>query len=764
MKRCRVEISGLVQGVGFRPFIYRTAETYNVTGFVRNTLQGVTIEAEANQTNLDRFLESIRKHPPTAARVESVMLFDIATKNDSGFQIEQSDNSGASKAVMPKDRSPCSPCITELFDPKNRRYLYPFITCNECGPRFTIAEALPFDRTHTTMKLFQLCEECRVEYHDPSNRRFHAQTISCRNCGPQLALCKKAKLTQHQHACAIAEAASIVKQGGLIAVKGVGGYQLVCSALASTSIARIRRYKERRLKPFAVMAPSIADAAMLCHISPSESELLSSPVAPVVLLYITDTFQVHRTICPAVAPGLLTMCVMLPSSPLHHLLLSATQEWLVVTSANRGGEPMFTQDSEAMANLSEVVDGILSHDRIIAHLADDSVVRDAGGQTIVMRHARGLAPTEIRTSQGNSFYGAIGFGGHTMSAFALATADRLVLCQHIGDLGSQRARDVFLQELKSLEKIYAMDRHPNIICRDAHPTYNSTALAEERSKSTRSVYHHEAHLASLIAERHVVERSLGVVCDGTGLGRNNTIWGGEFFLIEKNTCKRIGSLLPFRLPGGERAINEPRRSALGMLYETYGDKAASTPFALREFTDTERTLLISALKQDINAPYTTSLGRLFDGLSALLGLCSISDYEAQAPMALEVLAKQTQPQSSRPIVWTQDTSGFWQWDWRNLVSAACEAYASAEKRHIFSTAFHATIVQAVYELAQQFEVTKVLLTGGVFQNAVLVKNFQTCFDAAGISLVTHQVVPPGDGGLALGQVAAVHKKARPTCA
>ena len=344
-------------------------------------------------------------------------------------------------------------------------------------------------------------------------------------------------------------------------------------------------------------------------------------------------------------------------------------------------------------------------------------------------------------------------GGHTKAAFALAVRGRSILGQHLGDLGSRRARNVYLKELQSYQTIYGLDLSSSITCCDAHPTYDSTALALERVGRVKTIYHHEAHLESLITERGFKGDALGVVCDGSGLGTDGGMWGGEFFLIQDKCRKRIGSLMPFRLPGGERAIREPKRSAFGMLHATYGDASASDPFVLREFNDQERVLIAAALRQEINAPRTTSLGRLFDGLAALLGICTLSDYEAQAPMAMEALAHGAPPGDPLPVTWVQDESGLWQWDWRGLVSAARENEGRDADRRKFAAAFHATIVQVVYELAQRFKVDTILLTGGVFQNAVLVELCQKRLRAAGMSVITHQLIPPGDGGLAIGQIA-----------
>ena len=750
-----IEISGLVQGVGFRPFVFQLASKHRVFGNVRNTLGGVSIEAQADEVVLDTFLLELRNKAPEASHIQSIAISELAPKEEDKFRIEESSTDHTNTTSMPHDRAPCRKCLQEFYDKGNHRYRYPFITCNNCGPRFTIAEALPFDRHNTTMRSFVLCSSCRSEYSDPTNRRFHAQTVSCPKCGPQLVF--KTGESAFVEEAALSKTIDLIKKGGLVAVKGVGGYQLICSALAQDSIARIRRFKTRKLKPFAVMAPNTSEVESLCHVSSSEKELLCCPVAPVVLLYVKNRDNFIKKIHGDIAPSLSTLGIMLPPSPLHHLLVQESGSWLVVTSANRRGEPMHYINDEVTEELNDVVDGILHHNRQILHLADDSVIRFADKQMIVLRHARGLAPSEV--SFDHEKFCGLGIGGHTKSAFALALENRFILSQHIGDLDSRRACDVLMREVKSFEKIYKADERIAQIACDAHSAYSSTKLAAKCRNDYQTVLHHEAHLESLIAEHGFSGRALGVVCDGTGIGEDGTIWGGEFFLVDGNQRKRIGSLLPFRLPGGDSAVKEPRRSALGMIYETYGDAASTHPLVTSSFRGDEVSLLFPAMKRNINTPQTSSLGRLFDGFAALSGLLSIADYEAQAPLALEALAHEITEINPFPVVWKLDTKGIWRWDWRNLVTFATEARSSHIARSKFSAAFHATIVQASHELAEKHDVNTLLLTGGVFQNAYLVSRFQQR-SSSKLFVITHNRIPPGDGGLALGQIAAVRQRGK----
>ncbi len=760
MRRCRVEVFGLVQGVGFRPFVYRLAVKYRLTGLVSNTRGGVVIEIQGNESENKAFLNDLVATKPEASVIESLRTTEIPLQSGPTFRIVPSLSNGPDSTAMPHDLAPCNECIQEMLDRQNRRYRYPFITCNDCGPRFTIAEDLPFDRQNTAMLPFVLCATCELEYGTPENRRFHAQTISCPSCGPQLAYHNHGKNFASEEA--LSEAVRVINAFGIIGVKGVGGYQLVCLARSSAAIKLIRQFKNRMLKPFAVMAPGISSVESLCVLNTEERHALVSGVAPIVLLYRKCDASDEGFVCNAVAPSIPTLGVMLPSSPLHHLLARDTGEWLLVTSANRRGDPMITDDDEARRELAGIADGILYHNRQIVHLADDSVVRVAGAQRIVLRHARGLAPTEIRLDGGTSC--GIGYGGDSKAAFAIHLANRCILGQHLGDLESRRACAVFEKERKSFEKIYGLDARNAIVACDTHSSYGSNRLALQRTDRVEEVYHHHAHLESLIAEKTFSGKALGAVCDGTGLGPDGSIWGGEFFLVDGKERRRVGSLLPFRLVGGEAAIKDLRRIALGMLYETYGEKCFNHPFVTDSFTIAERSLLEIAFERSINTPYTSSLGRLFDGLAALVGLLSASDYEAQAPMALEALARDAQDAEPLPVRWLRDSSGLWRWDWRNIVPFALEACSAEGMRCRFSAAFHATVVKVAHDLALQFDSSTVLLTGGVFQNAALVKLFQEILPSAGLAVICHNRIPPGDGGLALGQVAATLRREKEPCA
>ena len=760
MTRYRIEIAGIVQGVGFRPFVYRLALAHSLVGCVRNTTEGVVIEVQGAPEKLQAFGQALTAGSPVAARLDSISYKEIPAADDKLFCIESSELQGERTASIPRDRAPCSFCLDEFYDPGNRRFHYPFITCNDCGPRFTITEGLPFDRRHTTMRDFSLCEACRNEYADPSNRRFHAQTNSCPQCGPELSMSRSVNgvLGSTTGEKAFQEALEILKNGGFLAIKGVGGYQLVCSAKSSGGIERIRHYKQRNLKPFALVAPTLSDVTRFCHVSAAEAQFLSSPVAPVMILYIKNLVSRVTSIHENVSPNLKTLGVMLPNNPILHRLVRDSGHWLVVTSANLRGEPMHTDDALVACDLASIVDGILSHNRSIAHVADDSVVRFAGDKMIVLRHARGLAPAEIKLndSKDESRY-VVGFGGHSKSSFALAMGRRCILSQHIGDLDSQRAYDVFMHELQSFEKMFGMNSKSKIIACDAHSQYGSSILASKQRLPLQTVFHHEAHLASLLAEKGFEGRALGFVCDGTGLGRDGSIWGGEFFVVDGSNCHRVGSLLPFRLPGGELAIRDPRRSALGLLYKSFGQEAFEHPFTQRVFEDSERAMLTAAITREINAPLTTSLGRLFDGLAVLSGTCLVSEYEAHAAMELESIARDCfgAECDGFSINWIRGESGHWYWDWRNVIGFAEEAAGNAGARSRFASMFHNTVVNAVGDLSRRLNIDTVLLTGGVFQNALLVERASKILGAAHVTVLTQEVIPPGDGGLALGQVASI---------
>lgn len=758
MKRFRLEISGLVQGIGFRPHVCRLAQRYGVAGFVQNSRGGLSLEVEGFDTDVKLFLQNLRGEAPAAAHIDSWHCEEMTPMGAREFRIRESDLNPGGGAAMPKDRAPCEHCMDEFWDPTNRRFLYPFITCDSCGPRFTIADELPFDRERTCMSVFTLCEICQREYEDPKDRRFHAQTISCRDCGPQLSL-RGANEKEVLGTDALTAANELLDNGGLLVVKGIGGYQFVCRADNTQSIARIRQFKRRPKKPLALMATNIAQIRDWCKLSSFEIEQLRSPAAPIVVLEqdLGRRSAKSKGIAETLAPSLGTLGWMLPPTPFHHFLMRERNVPLVVTSANLPGEPMIGKEEEAL-KLAQWLDGtVLTHNRGIVHIADDSVLKCTDMDRIIIRLGRGLAPTEIGRVSGDDQDIILGVGGHLKSAFAIGVGPRFILSQHIGDLDNPAALSLLRQEVQFFTEIYGKKGQQERLGLDAHPSYGSRPLAEELGWPKVNVFHHEAHLAGLLAEKGASGRVLGVVADGSGLGRDGDIWGGEFFLADSSQMERVGSILPFPLLGGEKAVREPRRSAFGMLTVAKEMDWDIQPFVVKHFSAWERDWIKNSLTVRAQCPMTSSLGRVFDAVAALLGLNLKSGYEAEAAMQLEDRARLGLAQDPQPlpmeVVWRQEPDGLWRWDWRNIVHWLVKTEWDSRTLASASAKFHRTVTEVIRQMAQRFQVSTVAASGGVFQNAVLVQMLRRVLNEDSISLLIHDDIPPGDGGLALGQVA-----------
>ena len=755
MKRFGIHVSGLVQGVGFRPFLHRLALEHRIYGSVRNTRDGVLVDAEGSSPALLSFLSDIRDRAPQCARIERISVASYPLSGESTFKIAPSDvesmQEGETVTSVPKDLAPCDTCLRELRDPANRRYRYPFITCNMCGPRYTIAEHLPFDRHHTAMADFSMCSACALEFTSPHDRRYHAQTMSCPDCGPLLSWSHNE--THERGEKAFATALMAIKHGGVIAVKGVGGFHLICMAQNSAAVERIRRIKKRPMKPLAVMAPDLQAVRDVCEVPTLAASWLCSAAAPIVLLQrkmdVLDSF-----ISAYVAPRTTTLGVMLPSNPLYAMLAEELGAWLVVTSANHSGAPTEITEDGVQEFAGSLIDGILSHNRRITHLADDSVGRIGGDQMIVLRHGRGLAPTEVIVQNPSSHQGAA-LGAHQKASFALRVGQKIVLSPYIGDWEHADTRPAFMREWATLSELYGLPHRKladmGILACDSHPHYGSSVLAAEQHSHPVHVRHHAAHLESLIAERGFSGRALGVVWDGTGLGDDGTIWGGEFFLVNGSERERIASIRTIPLWGADQAIREPRRTALGLVWESTDHHVDQVPYWLENTSDLERSFLPMAFGLRSGILTSSSIGRMFDGMAALLGIDAAVHYEAQAAMALENLARKSKGCRALPIVWERDDDGLLRWDWRDLVKGALQAKAEQERIQ-FAADFHATLSRVIAELARIVEVKTILFTGGVFQNALLMDLCVAECAYRNLKYLTHTYVPPGDGGLALGQL------------
>jgi hydrogenase maturation protein HypF len=742
-QRKRLKISGTVQGVGFRPFLYRRAVAHGLSGFAMNGNDGVVAEIEGQAESIAAFIDDIRESAPPNAIVRDIVLSDRALVGDSDFTIRESARGGVPATSVLPDLATCEKCLAEIFDPLDRRYLYPFTNCTNCGPRYSIIHDLPYDRARTVMRDFPMCDACAAEYADPANRRFHAEPNACPDCGPQLALLDKSGKELAKRHAALRAAAEAIRQGQIVAVKGLGGFHLMADARDAEAIRRLRQRKHREEKPFAVMAPSLEAARALCHIDHAEEALLTSRERPIVLL----CRRPDAAIAEEVAPGNPTLGLMLPYTPLHHILTAELDFPVIATSGNLSDEPIAVDNDDALDRLGEIADLFLVHDREIVRPVDDSVTRVLRSRPQILRRARGYAPASISVEPMPE--GILALGGHLKAALALTREDGVVLSPHIGDLESSLSRDTFEAVADSVLQLY--ETKPRVLACDLHPDYHTTRLAEawaqEQGLPLARVQHHLAHVAAGMAEHGLAPPVLGVAWDGTGFGTDGTIWGGEFLLVTEDGWKRVGHLRPFRLPGGEAAIREPRRAAFGLLYEVFGKDVATMrhlpPAA--SFSEPERRTLAAMLEKGMNAPVTTSAGRLFDGVSALLGLRQGNGYEGQAACALE-WAVAPDDRASYPFAVTGNTV-----DWAPALHAILDDVEAGIPVGLIAARFHAGLADAIATMAHQIVVETVMLTGGCFQNRVLTERAVEALKLAGHRVYWHEKVPPGDGGLALGQ-------------
>jgi len=752
-KRIRLEIRGIVQGVGFRPHAYRLALELDLCGWVRNDGWGVRLELEGAPAALEAYATRLVEGAPPAAQVESLVQTELPTEGEQGLRILPSAEGGGAAGVQ-ADMAPCADCLRELFDPSDRRYRYPFLSCTQCGPRFTILERLPYDREGTTMRAFPLCDACRVEFEDPGDRRFHAQPLACPACGPQLALWSSGGEVLATREQALRHAVARVQEGGLLALKGRGGFQLVCRADDGQAVARVRALKQREKKPLAVMVPDRSSARALCALEPDEERLLASLAAPIVLARRGPA----GGICEQVAPDLLTLGVMLPSTPLHHLLLAAVGAPLVVTSGNLPGEPMITCEQAALLELGQGVDALLVHDRVISNLADDSVVRWAAGRPLLLRRARGYVPRPVPLGLGyRPSEPVLAQGGHLKATLALGGGEAAWVSQHVGDLDSPRAREAYAKVEAAL--LSRRGASPEVSACDLHPDYATTRHAESSGRRLIRVQHHEAHVLAVLAEHGVTLPAMGIAWDGTGYGADHSVWGGEAFVVTTTRCERRVRLRPFPLPGGEKAMREPRRAALGVLWCLDPSETLEGPAraAVREaFSAEERRVLPQALARGVNAPWSSSMGRLFDAVAALVGLRQRISYEAEAAAALE---HAVDPSASGAYPFALDREHeLLELDWRPAIGAILDDLAGGAAVGEIAARFHNGLAEAIVALAHALEQRRVVLSGGCFLNRVLLEGAIERLKAADFEVHWPLLLPPGDGGLALGQLAAAARR------
>ncbi|HEV2394735.1 MAG TPA: carbamoyltransferase HypF [Verrucomicrobiae bacterium] len=853
--RLRVSVRGAVQGVGFRPFIFRLATEQTLRGWVNNSAQGVLIEVEGPRAQLERFLLRIETEKPPRSFVQSLEASWLDPAGYGSFEIRQSDSVGPRTALVLPDIATCPDCAREIFDPANRRYFYPFTNCTNCGPRFSIIESLPYDRANTSMKAFRMCPQCQAEYEDPRDRRFHAQPNACPVCGPRIELWDKARkvlgrsnpaptgvrpssgaahpISPNPTHATLAMAADAIRSGQILALKGLGGFHLLVAAHDESAVARLRELKQREEKPFALIFPSVEAVKTQCEVAPLEERLLRSPECPIVLLRRRGQLAMDTPpLAASIAPHNPYLGVMLPYTPLHHLLLAVLGFPIVATSGNLSDEPICTDEHDALERLGNVADLFLVHNRPIVRHVDDSIARIMAGRELVLRRARGYAPLPIQLRSGASA-SVLGVGAHLKNTVALSVGSQVFISQHIGDLETDLAYRAFCGVIEDFERLYGT--LPTTIAADEHPDYLSTRFARElvstgpnaapagallggqrdglnreeplspalsASKEEREnprqftvvahvadspvvpryvgVQHHLAHILSCMAENDLEPPLLGVSWDGTGYGLDNTVWGGEFFVVLQPGSERFAHLRPFPLPGGEQAVKEPRRTALGLLYEAFGEAVFEmgdlAPIA--SFSPAELRSLKTMLKRKLNSPRTSSAGRLFDAAASLAGLRQRVRFEGQAAMELEfatarfstddayplaLLDRAGRPvhsQARTPTPPSVDGSALgmersrFLVDWQPLLEAIVNDLKGQTPCAAIAARFHNGLVEALIKVARQAAQEKVLLSGGCFQNCYLTERTIRRLREEGFRPYWHQRVPPNDGGISLGQVIA----------
>ncbi len=758
--RVRVTIHGAVQGVGFRPFIYRLATELGLAGWVINSAQGVLIEAEGPAPQLDVFLSRIERERPPRAVIQSLEFAFLDPVGYTTFEIRHSDASGAKTVLVLPDIATCDDCLREVFDPADRRYRYPFTNCTNCGPRFSIIEALPYDRPNTTMKAFAMCEACRAEYEDPLDRRFHAQANACPQCGPHLELWDRDGRVLASHHAALEAAAAAIREGAIVAVKGLGGFHLVVDARNEEAVVRLRRRKHRGEKPFALMYPSLDLVKAHCWVSDVEERLLRSPEAPIVLLRRRaqpDKAGEPYLPAPAVAPRNPYLGVMLPYTPLHHLLLAELGFPIVATSGNLSDEPICTDEHEALQRLGTIADVFLVHNRPIARPVDDSVVCVVLGAPLMLRRARGYAPLPIHLK--DPVPKLLAVGAHLKNTVAISMNREVFISQHIGDLETEPTFGAFRRVIAEFQALYEL--RPTAVACDAHPDYLSTQFAATCGLPEVRVQHHYAHILACMAENKVEGPVLGVAWDGTGYGLDGTLWGGEFLLVTEKGFRRVAHFRPFRLPGGERAIREPRRAAIGLLYELFGD----TLFEMKglapvlAFSERERRLLQRMLQRGLNAPWTSSTGRLFDAVASIVGLRQVTSYEGQAAMELEFALYDVETEEAYALeIPPPNTHYPLTIDWSPMIQHIIRDVQHGTPVGVIAARFHNALVEAIVAVARQVGEVQVVLSGGCFQNRYLTERAVARLRDEGFRPYWHQRVPPNDGGIALGQVIAASRE------
>lgn len=764
-----IMVHGLVQGVGFRPFVHRLAVECGLRGCVKNQRGAVLIEVQGDQHTLEQFAHRLRHEAPPLARIESIErrslpVVAVESGEPQGFRIEPSeacqpvDQDGADVPLITADVATCEDCLAEMYNPADRRYRYPFINCTNCGPRLTVIQGAPYDRDRTTMARFAMCPACRAEYEDPSDRRFHAQAIACPTCGPQLELWPR-RDQQAASTDPLVEFARAIRQGQIGALKGLGGFHLVCDAANAQAVQNLRQRKHRDEKPLAIMVASLEAAEAICELDEAQRQLLQSPRRPIVLLRKRRGIsQDAPRIAEAVAPGNPYLGVMLPYTPLHTLLMEAVDGIpLVMTSGNRSDEPIAYDNQDAVERLDGVADVLLLHDRPIYVRCDDSVYSVLDGDPLPIRRSRGYAPEPIKLPW-ECAEPLLAVGGQLKNVFALSSGRQAFLSHHLGDLDHYEAYRAFERDIALYEQLFEI--RPKLIVHDLHPDYASTRYSQRRCAAEGlerlAVQHHHAHVASCMAEHGLDEPVIGVAMDGAGYGDDGAIWGGEFLIADHAGYRRAAHLRYVRLPGGDQAARQPWRMAVSHLLD-----AGCEGVALPGVTAQARKTIEQMTVRGVQAPWTSSAGRLFDAVAALVGLRTENRYEGQAAMELEWLAADLAEEGEYPFKMQSDQSPM-VIDTRPLIRAVVRDTQSGIRADVIARRFHATVAAMVYEvclrLREATHIDAVVLSGGVFLNALLTRETCARLRWAGFRVYRHQQVPAGDGGLCLGQLAVAVRR------
>ena len=762
--RKKIDINGIVQGVGFRPFVYNLARSCHINGWVNNYPGGVHIEAEGTEESLKDFIKRLKEEAPPLSYIDSFNTERSEPVGYTNFEIKESSTENTVEAFISPDVSVCNDCLKEMRDPSNRRYRYPFINCTNCGPRFTITTAIPYDRINTTMRSFPMCEECNEEYHDPADRRFHAQPVACENCGPSLSLLDRDG-NQIAKGREIKKTVELLKNGVILAVKGLGGYHLACDAKNGEAVRELRKRKNRDGKPFALMAKDIETVSRYCKIGKKEAEILQSVKRPIVLL---DRKLDIDLALDCISPDNDKLGIMLPYTPVHYLLFESDLELLIMTSGNISGEPIYYKDNDAIRSLGGIADYFLVNNRDIFIRTDDSVTGVFRDKECVIRRSRGYVPLPVNISlplNGLEPYpelmpSILACGGELKNTFCITKGSKAFISHHIGDLENIETLDSFESGIEHFKRIFSVS--PQIIAFDKHPDYLSTKYADNLSGIGKiPIQHHHAHIASCMAENNVTGRVIGVAFDGTGYGDDGQIWGGEFFTGDYSGFERQAHFEYVPLPGGEAGIKEPWRMAVSYLVKTFGEDTLpfKLPF-LSEIGEDKIDLVIQQIAKGINAPLTSSVGRLFDAVSAMIGLCNVIEYEGQAAIRLEKNAA-----GSERGLYTYELGrigSVYQIRVRQMISAILEDLINGVEVSCISEAFHRTISSIVLDVCQMLRektgINQVVLSGGVFQNRLLLGLTLDLLENNRFHVFTHGKVPTNDGGISLGQAVLAIRK------